>query len=751
MKMIKNIIIHTIVLFSFLTAAESEQVENKKYSFIKEIYSQSWALVIGINAYQNVEPLNYAVNDAVAVKEMLVEKYGFKETNIRLILDEEATKDNILAGFSDILAKAREKDRVVVFYAGHGETYKLPSGGDMGYLIPVDGNLDNLYLSSIPMKSVYDIADMSYAKHILYLVDACYGGLTLATTRGMKKDNTPEYIKKMTKERGRQVITAGGKGEQVIEKSEWGHSAFTKSLLNGLGEGYADENLDGIITADELGGFIKNRVIVDVDGAHTPQKGRIGSDMGEFVFIYSENTIINTPSESASEKKMDLILDKLEDLENKMSGSASDSLNKPIDWVVTVDGRSLNTDEPTNVAEDEKTITIDNLVEELKKLGVEIDSEKIEKVSEKVPLLDNTKDSLTFNSTFSKSPTWHFGNNDAAPFWIRYNRSEGFYLQLNEVFQSEKIPGSSLYGGIGRAFHRNDYQWTIGLEQLIWKNTFQFYFEAFDKSITQDAWRVWDGENSMAAFFLKKDYLDWYSAQGFRGAGFIHFNNYFSIGAEYNQIAQKPMKTVLEGDDFRTSYTIEEGDDYYLKTIFSLGYPVDIAVRDELQFYSTLTRRASVGSSKFNYTRDHLFLNLLAPYTDDLSFELKLLAGASNVEKTIWEGDGYHQHVFEIGGKGTLRGYEWKELTSAHYQLTNLEVWYDWVGFIYDRAVLFDSPGNTFNSDFFSDLSNDFTKDVHQSAGISIGDEDFQISFYRRLKGDNQTVIYLTFGTPLPY
>ena len=272
------------ILISSTMAIESK-AENEKYKFINDIYSDSWALVIGINKYQNVDQLNYAVNDAIAVKEMLVNKYGFKEDNIKLITDGEATKDNILKGFSDILTQAKEKDRVVVFYAGHGETYKLPSGGDMGYLIPVDGNLDNLYLSSIPMKSVYDIADMSYAKHILYLVDACYGGLTLATTRGLKKDTTPEYIKKMTQERGRQVITAGGKGEQVIEKAEWGHSAFTKSLLNGLGKGFADENVDGIITADELGSFIKNRVVVDVDGAHTPQKGRIGSDMGEFIFI----------------------------------------------------------------------------------------------------------------------------------------------------------------------------------------------------------------------------------------------------------------------------------------------------------------------------------------------------------------------------------------------------------------------------------------------------------------------------------
>ena len=280
-----NIIAIFLVHIVFLFAIESNPGKvNNKFSYIDEIYSESWALVIGINKYHNIERLNYAVNDAMAVQRMLVDKYGFKDSNIKLILDEEATKDNILQGFSDILSQSREKDRVVVFYAGHGETYKLPSGGDMGYLIPVDGDLDNLYMSSIPMKSVYDIAEMSYAKHILYLVDACYGGLTL-NTRGIKKDQTPEYLKQMTRERGRQVITAGGKDEQVQERPEWGHSAFTRNLLKGLGEGLADENLDGVITGDELGGFIKNRVIVDVDGAHTPQKGRIGSDMGEFVFI----------------------------------------------------------------------------------------------------------------------------------------------------------------------------------------------------------------------------------------------------------------------------------------------------------------------------------------------------------------------------------------------------------------------------------------------------------------------------------
>ena len=78
-KMIKTIFIGLFALFSFVKAVENEtQVVNEKFSFVNEIYDQSWALVIGINKYQNVDPLHYAVNDAVAVREMLMDKYGFK-------------------------------------------------------------------------------------------------------------------------------------------------------------------------------------------------------------------------------------------------------------------------------------------------------------------------------------------------------------------------------------------------------------------------------------------------------------------------------------------------------------------------------------------------------------------------------------------------------------------------------------------------------------------------------------------------
>ena len=287
MNIIKiKIFIKTLIVISLVQAGPEANFSADNSHFLADIYQDSWAVIIGINDYKHMPKLNYAVNDAVAIKEMLISKYNFKEDHIKLILNEEATKDKITQGFHQLLQKSKEKDRVVVFYAGHGETYTLPSGGEMGYLVPVDGDPEELYLTSIPMSELYDIAQMSYAKHILYLVDACYSGLALASKRGLEK-STPNFLKKITSEKGRQIITAGGKDEQVIERSEWGHSAFTKNLLAGLGQSVADIDDDGVITTNELGRFMSERVYNETDGLHTPQTGRIGTEMGEFIFFNS--------------------------------------------------------------------------------------------------------------------------------------------------------------------------------------------------------------------------------------------------------------------------------------------------------------------------------------------------------------------------------------------------------------------------------------------------------------------------------
>ena len=296
-----------ILLFAYGLAVTTE-----------DIYNNSWALVIGIDKYEKVKNLNYAVKDARSMKSMMVEYFDFPKDNIISLFNEDATYHNIRKQFSEISKSAEKNDRVLIFFAGHGETLDLPEGGEQGYLLPYDGDRDDLYLTAVPMDELKQIALMSRAKHMLYLVDACYGGLLTIGARGLDSKTTPNYIEKITKNKSRQIITAGGRGEQVIEKSEWGHSAFTLNLNRGLKDGNADMNADGYITANELGLFLSQKVTIDSDNQQTPQYGRMTSQEGEFVFVYSENTVINqNVGDKSMEEKLDLLLSKIEKLESQ--------------------------------------------------------------------------------------------------------------------------------------------------------------------------------------------------------------------------------------------------------------------------------------------------------------------------------------------------------------------------------------------------------------------------------------------------
>jgi len=107
-------------------------------------YTNSWALIIGINTYQFASPLTFARNDADAVASILVSDLGFEASRLFLLKDSEATKQAILDHYLELSSLATNPDdRVLVFFAGHGFTTR-GLRGEIGYLVPVDGDKDKL-------------------------------------------------------------------------------------------------------------------------------------------------------------------------------------------------------------------------------------------------------------------------------------------------------------------------------------------------------------------------------------------------------------------------------------------------------------------------------------------------------------------------------------------------------------------------------------------------------------------------------
>jgi formylglycine-generating enzyme required for sulfatase activity len=242
-------------------------------------YGKSYAIVIGINQYSSAgwKNLNYAEKDARGVAAFL-RTQGFE---LIPLYNRQASKENILTTLQDNLArKVRKNDRVIVFFSGHGYTETL-AGKDWGYIIPSDAK--NTTATYISMEELQTISEkLGTAKHQLFIIDACFGGL-LGTRAGGVDPTVPNYLTEITRRSARQVLAAGGKNQQVVDGGPKGYSYLVGHLLEALEEGLADLNGDGYITFPELDSYITPRAS---NAYATPATGYLrGHGLGEFVFI----------------------------------------------------------------------------------------------------------------------------------------------------------------------------------------------------------------------------------------------------------------------------------------------------------------------------------------------------------------------------------------------------------------------------------------------------------------------------------
>jgi len=248
-------------------------------------YEKSWAIVIGIDDYASWPKLEYASRDAQAIADTLTGQFGFPSSQVIVLKNQQATRNNILAAFHDRLADGRtqKNDRVFVFFAGHGATRRLASGRDLGYIIPVDSNPDEFATDAIAMTDVQNIAESLQAKHVLFVMDACYSGLGL--TRGGTSSSA--FLRENARRTARQMLTAGGADQQVADSGPNGHSVFTWVLLQAL-SGKGDLNGDGLITGTELAAYVAPAV--SAVSQQTPAFGSLpGSQGGEFVFQVADS------------------------------------------------------------------------------------------------------------------------------------------------------------------------------------------------------------------------------------------------------------------------------------------------------------------------------------------------------------------------------------------------------------------------------------------------------------------------------
>jgi Caspase domain len=234
----------------------------------------AYAVIIGVGRYEapTIPTLKYTVADAEAVYAVLVGTAGFKKDHVLLLTDRSERKPtlrNIKYALGTFLARtAQRDDTVIVYFAGHGapeiDQRGLERDGLAKYLIPSDADPDDLFSTALPMDDLQTIFGRIEADRVVMFLDACYsgaaGGRTFASRRTRAIGVDELFLDRLTRSRGRAIITASRPAELSIELPELGHGIFTYYLTEGL-KGAGDLNRDGIVTLQELYEYVEQNVV----------------------------------------------------------------------------------------------------------------------------------------------------------------------------------------------------------------------------------------------------------------------------------------------------------------------------------------------------------------------------------------------------------------------------------------------------------------------------------------------------------
>jgi Caspase domain len=265
-----------------------------------------FALIIGITGYPNFraeDRLKYADSDARLFAKFLESDAagGFPSANVRLLLNEKATRTAIYREIDWIGTRATSNDIVYVYFAGHG----VVDNSDRAFFMPYDADPTVPGAEGLRADEfMRTLREQISARQEIFFVDACHAGAAYGPNGATRRD-APNIVPKLralwqAQPPGGELNMAflsTASNEFSLEDDSYRHGVFTYYLVNGL-QGEADANHDGKVTAQELKDFINDRVVSYARRKSSAQNPTFSPafDPAFVLSIYSASGGVTTPT-----------------------------------------------------------------------------------------------------------------------------------------------------------------------------------------------------------------------------------------------------------------------------------------------------------------------------------------------------------------------------------------------------------------------------------------------------------------------
>jgi tetratricopeptide (TPR) repeat protein len=288
---------------------------------------RGYALVVGIAKYQKLaddKQLQFPESDAESMYRVLISPTGgsFQSENVHFLKGPAATYTNIKRELEEWLPSvAKESDRVVVYFAGHGFVQN-----GRGYLAPWDVDPEKLDQTAYAMTALGDVmANKVKANWKVLLTDACHSGKINAETTNESLEAQFGALPGSFL-----TLTATTEREQSFEDPNLstGFGFFTYFLVQAF-NGYADvDPCDGRITAYELIEYVRSNVRRYARERQLSQTPTARGDYEGEMLLGVAKECLGTPDASPSMAGTAVVETNMDDVDLYVDGALIGRLNK---------------------------------------------------------------------------------------------------------------------------------------------------------------------------------------------------------------------------------------------------------------------------------------------------------------------------------------------------------------------------------------------------------------------------------------
>lgn len=200
-------------------------------------------VAIGINRYQFLQPLSYGQADAQALRHFLVRQASLPSNQCLLLtdtsplVDNQSTypsRENILNWLRENRQNSRQSETWRwFFFSGYGVSWQ-----NADYLMPIDGNPDDIPGTGISMRSLFETLKAQGSENILVLLDINRAsGLQSGIPVGAE-------AVELARQMGIVLVLSSQLDQFSHEAAVLGHGLFTEALLEALGYYHTDTTLE---------------------------------------------------------------------------------------------------------------------------------------------------------------------------------------------------------------------------------------------------------------------------------------------------------------------------------------------------------------------------------------------------------------------------------------------------------------------------------------------------------------------------